>query len=402
MSAGHNHLFKIPLFNFLIAALFGLLLRTAFVHPIAFNFNYVTHAHSHVAMLGWLYMAFFLLVLQYFVGYKRKVYKWLFWGNEVAIIGMAVSFPFQGYALFSIIFSTLYILLSYGFGYFAWKDLRHRTGASSKLMRMALFWLVFSTISLWAMGPVMATMGKEAKLGQLIIQFFLHFQLNGWFLFAVMALFFKLLKIKETSQFNKFLFYLSASLVLTVALPINWYYDYAFLRWINAMGIILQVVAVIMGISLVKNPLGIFYKKQNKISKTLLWFAGISFLLKILFQSFSLDPGIAHNVFNNRQAVIGFIHLMVLGIISVFIFFLMERQKKSQTERKLYHWGVYFFLSGIVLTEIILLLQGLFYYFKGVAIANYMFWLWLFSFALVIGVDFIFIAQLGARNKKVK
>ena len=51
------------LINFLIAALLGLVLRYAFIGEIDFNFRFLTHAHSHVAMLGWLYLLLYSFIV---------------------------------------------------------------------------------------------------------------------------------------------------------------------------------------------------------------------------------------------------------------------------------------------------------------------------------------------------
>lgn len=52
------------LINFVIAATMGLLLRYAMLDGIPFNYRFLTHAHSHVAMLGWLYLAIYVLIVK--------------------------------------------------------------------------------------------------------------------------------------------------------------------------------------------------------------------------------------------------------------------------------------------------------------------------------------------------
>ena len=48
----------VALLNFLMAAGMGALLRMAFVVEIPWvKYQYLLHAHSHVAMLGWIYLA---------------------------------------------------------------------------------------------------------------------------------------------------------------------------------------------------------------------------------------------------------------------------------------------------------------------------------------------------------
>ena len=99
--------------NFLIAALMGLLLRLQFVAPVTnVNYQFLLHGHSHIAMLGWVYLALFALIYHFFIPKNKETeqkFNRLFWITEVAVIGMMIAFPLQGYAVFSIIFSTLHI-----------------------------------------------------------------------------------------------------------------------------------------------------------------------------------------------------------------------------------------------------------------------------------------------------
>ncbi|MCK5867256.1 MAG: hypothetical protein KAG14_02565, partial [Mycoplasmataceae bacterium] len=101
---------NIALGYFLIIALLGTLLRLFFVTNIPLHYKHIVHAHSHVALLGWIYTA--LTSLIYFCYLKehqiQKKYNTLFWFTQVTIIGMLISFPIIGYALYSIIFSTLF------------------------------------------------------------------------------------------------------------------------------------------------------------------------------------------------------------------------------------------------------------------------------------------------------
>ncbi|WP_163377769.1 hypothetical protein [Cyclobacterium sp. SYSU L10401] len=66
--------------NFLIAALFGLVLRAAFVWEINWmEYRNLLHAHSHLAMLGWVYMGIFAFFCYRFVpASKFKTYSKLF------------------------------------------------------------------------------------------------------------------------------------------------------------------------------------------------------------------------------------------------------------------------------------------------------------------------------------
>ncbi len=110
--------------NFFVAAVLGLILRFSFIGNIAVNFRYLTHAHSHVAMLGWLYLMLYTFTVHLFAKRNQKVYRYLFFITQISILGMLFSFPFQGYAAFSIVFSSIHIFVSYFFVKLILKDLR--------------------------------------------------------------------------------------------------------------------------------------------------------------------------------------------------------------------------------------------------------------------------------------
>ncbi|MCB0375138.1 MAG: hypothetical protein KDD04_04390, partial [Sinomicrobium sp.] len=185
---------SVALINFLLATIVGALLRFAFVTELpGIKYQYLLHTHSHVAMLGWIYMALFALLVYAFIpeGVSLRRYNQLFWMTQGSVIGMLLSFPVQGYGAFSIAFSTIHILFSYVFIWWMWKDMGPQRTFSRLLLKTALFFQVFSTLGVWMMGPIMATPLRQSSFYYLAVQFYLHFQFNGWFIIAVLALFFK-------------------------------------------------------------------------------------------------------------------------------------------------------------------------------------------------------------------
>ena len=204
-----KHWILICFINFFIASLMGLLLRWMYVAPIeGVNFQFLMHGHSHVAMLGWVYLMLYCLIFHFFVpkeAQQKPIYNRLFWVTELAVVGMMIDFPAQGYAFVSILFSTLHIFCSYYFCYLIWKDAKPATFPEKRMLRTALFFMVFSTLGVWCLGPAVGIMGKASAFYQIAIQFFLHFQFNGWFLFAVLALFFKQSKLNiDEKKFRLF------------------------------------------------------------------------------------------------------------------------------------------------------------------------------------------------------
>ena len=75
---------KYSIFNFLIATVYGAVLRLAYVFEIPWlDFKNLLHGHSHVAMMGWLYLALFTLLYDKFVLVRKKAKKLphLIYGN---------------------------------------------------------------------------------------------------------------------------------------------------------------------------------------------------------------------------------------------------------------------------------------------------------------------------------
>lgn len=92
----------------------GAFLRLMMLLPVAgLDYNHFLHGHSHLAYLGWIFNAIFVALLYAYLPGHLKKYRLLFWLLQVAVIGMLISFPIQGYAAVSISFSTLHIFLSY-------------------------------------------------------------------------------------------------------------------------------------------------------------------------------------------------------------------------------------------------------------------------------------------------
>ncbi len=385
------------LLNFLVAALMGLALRYTFIDAIGFNYRFLTHAHSHVAMLGWVYLKLYTLIVHYFMPDKKPIYNKLFWITQASVIGMMLSFPFQGYAAISITFSTLHIFCSYYFVRLAWKNHKTDSVVSQYTLKAALIFMVVSTIGVWCLGPAVGLLGQASAFYQIAIQFFLHFQFNGWFLIAVLAVFFHLLKIKDSLVFQKFFKTLIAGNILTFALPVQWYAPHKALLYINAIGIILQVASLFYFLKLIQQNVKQFLNRQSKLIIILYYFSLFCFSLKIILQTFSIIPEFSQVVVNNRNFVIGFIHLMMLGLISGFLFSFILKPKKTKQSKEL-SIGVYSFLIGFVLTELILLVQGCYFYFGIGFIPNYYTLLFFFSTLLPLGLLFILIHFIKTKN----
>lgn len=391
--------------NFFIASVMGLLLRIMYVTPLDWvNYQFLLHGHSHVAMLGWVYLLLYALIFHFFLpkeAQQKPVYNRLFWITEIAVIGMMLYFPFQGYALFSITFSTLHILCSYYFCRLVWKDSQPKTMHEKRILRTGLFFMLLSTLGVWCLGPAVGLLGKTSAFYQIAIQFFLHFQFNGWFLFAVLALFFNQLNANiNEKKFRLFYNLLVVSTVLTLALPVSWFLSNPIFHWINVVGVSLQIIAFLVFIKILRPHFQSFLASLNKMEKTVYSFALFSLALKVGIQLIVVIPELAQVVHQIRNFVIGYIHLTMLGIITGFLFGIALKNSFLNQKTKLTQWGIKLFLLGFLLTETLLFLQGIYLYFDMGEFPLYHKNLLIASSFLPIGLLMLVISIYKSKNTK--
>ncbi len=356
---------RTSLLNLILSTSIGALLRFAFVQEVpGLQYKYFLHAHSHVAMLGWVYLILFSgFVLSFLAEEQRKkTYPTLFWLTQASVMGMLISFPLQGYGLFSIIFLVVHTLLSYWFTYKFIHDVQKNkdNSLSTNFAKTALVLMVLSLFGIWLLGYTMATEGKSGSAYYLSIQFFLHFQFNGWFIFGGLALFFKMLEQQAITfsplRTKQFFWLLFVSCLLTFFISIAWATGSAWAIWINGLGVVIQLFAAIIFVQLVK---GVALKNIMGFWPRLLFgFAYACFLLKIGIQVFLIIPEVAEISFVIRNYTIAFIHLIFLGIVTMFILGFNFYKKALNIHKKRAQLGVALLITGLILSELILFSQG--------------------------------------------
>ncbi len=366
---------KIGLINLVIAAVLGASLRFAFIREIpGFDFRNVMHAHSHTAMLGWVFVALFSLLLAFFLPKREshnRFYTSLFWLNQVALTGMLIAFPIQGYGGWAIFFSTFQIVISYIFAFRFLKELKqdpdHRN-FSAKLARTAVWWMLFSTAGLWAMGPIGVLGLKGSAFYYGAVQFYLHFQFNGWFIFAILALFFRTLENLGIAVNRKtaglFYVFLALSCLLTFALAVTWSNPVPVLFWINSTGIVFQLIALFFFFRILQERWPEVTARIKGSGVFLMVISLLAFILKILIQAAVVIPYIATIAYTIRNYVIGFIHLILLGMVTMFLLGFSIFNRWFSLNTSLQRLGIWLFMAGFFLSESLLFLQGTFFWAK--------------------------------------
>ena len=377
---------------FFVASVFGLLMRSFHIWEIpVLEYRNILHTHSHIAMLGWGFlilsggMVFSLAKAES----EIRKFRWLLIGAIVSALGMLVSFPVQGYGLFSIAFSSLHVLISYGFVYRLFILLNsEKSSTGIRLLRLALGFLVVSSLGLWALGPINAQLGKMHELSFMSIQWFLHFQLNGWFVLGVLGLIFLHFE-KSGYQFDWPRYQellLGGSVILTYALAVTWAEPSPFAFQVNGLAVIIQLVAYSYLILALLRGFG--KVDLLRVVRILLSSAIASLFLKAALQAILVVPSIAVISYTIRMYVIGFLHLVLLGVLTLGISGLAV-QKNWVEDTVLSRTGWALLLGGFVISELLLFGQGTLIWLQLGFLEDYHLYLFLGSCLFPIGLGLL-------------
>ena len=148
-----SHWSKIALIYLVLVGIIGLLLRYSFLGDTGFIFQYLKHAHSHVAFLGWVFNALFVLIIHNSVS-KSKSINWQFYLFQISVVGMMISFPLQGYGAVSIAFSTAHIFISVWF-YFSVINRLGDADPGVRWVKIGGFYMLISNIGPLMLAPIM-------------------------------------------------------------------------------------------------------------------------------------------------------------------------------------------------------------------------------------------------------
>ncbi|MEO9144591.1 MAG: hypothetical protein ABI237_03460 [Ginsengibacter sp.] len=360
---------QITLINFCVVALAGLTMRYKinFSLPVV-NQKYLMHGHSNFAFTGWIAVVLMTLMVRYLIrngvqtNYKK--YNVILAADVIASYAMFIAFIIQGYAFWSITFTTLTIFISYFFIYFYWKDLSKvvEIGFSRNWLRAGLLLWAFSSLGAFMLAYLMANHIMIQDLYFSAVYFFMHFQYNGWFLFVCFGVFFSYmyrLGLFRVGFLSRRLFIIMAiTVVPTYFLSILWLRLPIVLHWIAIISGILQMVVLVYFfrmLSVIKNSEDI---KFNWSTKWLWRLASYAFILKIILQMLSTIPFLSHFAFGFRPVVIGYLHLSFVGIISLFILGYIN-EFIHRFRGRVSGIGAVIFVTGFIIQEIILMLQGL-------------------------------------------
>ncbi len=391
----------------MIVALVGTYLRLLFVYPLdVFIYENILHSHSHTALLGWIYNALFLAILYFYLPDKigSTKYNLLFWLTQISIIGMLLTFAWQGYASFSIAFSTMHIFCTYAFIMFFLYDTKKldQNSLPLKFITAGLFFLFLSSLGPWALVTVIMKGLAGTDLYSQVIYFYLHFQYNGWFIFSLIGLwlgFFHrrgaVFNPKHSANAFNTLFY---STIGTYALSLLGFKIPVFI-WVIAF---LSASAQLFGlrflyILLFQNEAKVFFELP-RLAQLLFRLCFFALLLKVIFQFLSVLPAVGSVAYINRDVAIGFIHLVMLGVVTIGLLGWYGGKGLINVNSILVKTGTLLFIAGLIFNELILFYPALVTWFGISPVTDSAYLLFILSLIMLSGTILLFSGNLKTKK----
>ena len=395
---------------FIITILLGLSLRVSYIADVFFNIRHVTHSHSHIGLLGWIYTILSSLICQYFLRETdRKPYFILFLCTQFCILGMLFSFPFGGYFLYSIIFSSLFIICTYWFSIFFLKrskkynfirfsisksvDVENDKPLSLKFVHWGIYFLILSSIGIWLLPVAIVKAGKGSDWYNSALYFFLHFQYNGWFLAVLFGLLVGEIEHKSLLNSKRLKGALYNFIIGTIgSVTLSW------VGFFNEP--ILYIIGNISGFLLLASIFELYraYMQLEKPAFLMQMFLLLC-MLKTIFMFLGSFPWIAEVVLPNREFVISYLHFTFLGVIGFGVLHFLEKNLHIHFP----YWSLSLYTTAFVGSEILIAYKGIAILCELFVPDNYYLLLVVFSSLFFIAVGYwCYIIFRKVRNKSIE
>jgi len=361
-----------PLIFGMLGAFIGLVLRYAFAGNISnFPFKNLLHAHSHSMLLGLILNALIILIWTSFTKGIDKISYRYYIVLQVCLAFMTVAFILQGYAFYSIVFSTVHLWTSYILLIRLWKRLE----GNKQLLKLIKIGVVFhfvSSLGPYALGPLMVLDLKESPWYQQAIFFYLHFQFFGIFFTWLLALLIQKTKLVLT---KKHLLGIVFGLIFMYAHSLDYSFNHWLIQFVGALGSILLLLTLTS-----------FYTSFSGIKKQYKTIYYITILIAAINLIGSI-PIVAQFLVDNRFVLIAWLHFLFLGLYLPFIWVFIEKKINFLV------WILY--LVFFVFSELLLIFPEVLHNIFNISVMNLLLFAYLGIFLSILIMHTTFIIKIS-------
>lgn len=388
--------FHLAFLLFALTAITGIWMRAIpFLSNSWLHYEHILHGHSHIAILGWAFFGLYIVFLSILWPNIQKKRQATLLAVAIFVVSVLMFFAFlyEGYATYSIIMSTLHIFIEYWAAYFIYQQIKIQMNfpkVGKMFIYGSLIALMISSLGPFALGYFGAMGMRDTSFFDMSIYFFLHFQYNGWLFLCVIGLFIFILHRKKINLVNPFIIYgfwvYVISLFPWYLSAILWADVGLFIRIIANIGSIGQIIGVLLIIFGIRNVWSHLQTSFPTLSVLSIRSALLLLLIKSLMEVGLVIPALSELVFNTRSVIIGYLHLVLLGFISLMIIILMQMVQVIDAYKETALIGTIVFAGGFIVNELALFFMGLTLWTNMFQIPYYHETLLIASILLLIGI----------------
>jgi len=357
----------------------------AFPEYLIIDANHLTHAHSHVALLGWGWIMIVAYILDRHIKTVRKQWIVKLYAAllHISVAGMFITFSMDGYWKWSIIFSAAHVILSIAFLlYYGYYRSKYTNGASQTAFDAALMLALISNI-----GPMLLSLGgmQNADSVSIAVNSYVHLQCFGFLLLSAIGIVIdttqKIYPSIKTNTYTNCIYVMALSVVPAQLVAVSAVIPGSLVLIIGSVSMTIFALAGFRMLYLLNrnyeksaiNPFQIFVKTA---------YSGALVLFAILL--LSTIPVIRAPFEDARFMAIGVIHLVLLVVVTPILLD-YSRQILELNSVKL-KWPASFVMTGSVVMVGLLILGGLAQGLKFILPLNFQFWLMITALPVIIGL----------------
>ena len=393
--------------NLCIVASLGVLMRSKIIFNIPWiDYNRLVDTHGHFAFAGWATLALLTLMVYEFPGelYKKRKYQFLLGAVFLCSWAMLFTSPFEKCKTISEYISFIYIVITYIFSWLFIKDtIRTKADKAVKMFSISsLICLVLSSAGALMLACLFAIKSLNAVLYRDALFGYLHLQYNGFFTLAVFAIIFNKVATTASEKAKKniyrFAILLCLSILPSMFLTFLWHQTNLGFRIVSLIGcllLLLSFVWFVISTSSLKKE----FKMVLRPIRYMIVFSLAAFSIKILMQGLTFFSSVNVLVFGNRPMIMGFLHLVFLGFVTLFIIAYFTQNGLLNINSRFTKFSLIVFTIAVVINEVLLMLQGL-----GTMLiagsALFSVYLWVAGILLLLGTFLIAITRIRSNGLK--
>jgi hypothetical protein len=331
------------------------------------NYNHLLEAHSHFSLGGWANLVIMIILTRELIPEsvsKRPVYQWLLGSIFLGAWFMLLSYWIWGYSAISTFSTICFIFLNYMWCVIFLNDFLHtKTETSVKLLATcATLCLVLSTVGTFVIAYIYFSKSFDAFLFRNALFTHLHFLYNGFFSLGILAVLFKGIGPHNSAKAARHLRWFSIAICISIIpslfITYLWQDPNRWMRLIAIAGSLLLLFCFYHFLMTVVSLRSV-YRDEEKSTRFLILISLSAFLLKLVLQSFTVFPAIGNAIFGNRPVIMGFLHMVFLAFVTLFVLAYFKRKGVLNSNRRLANIAIYIFAIAVIINEVLLLTQGL-------------------------------------------